>query len=104
MCDTIFNDNLVRVPEEDYSCVMTQLNSWLNEQSQLTNQTLEEYSLNCKSSKSIPMSEEAFESCLIAYTRLTNNTDVLYEQDTVKVITIQGMIKVFVLLKQDLLI
>ena len=50
------------------------------------------------------MSEEAFESCLIAYTRLTNNTDVLYEQDTVKVITIQGMIKVFVLLKQDLLI
>ena len=39
------------------------------------------------------MSEEAFESCLIAYTKLTNNTDVLYEQDTVKVITIRGMSK-----------
>lgn len=93
MCDTIFNDNLVRVPEEDYSCVMKQLNSWLKEQSQLTNQTLEEYSLNCQSSNSIPMSEEAFESCLISYTKLTNNTDVLYEQDTVKVITIRGMSK-----------
>lgn len=97
MCDTIFNDKLVRVPEEDYSCVVQQLNSWLKEQSQLTNQTsnqtFEEYSLNCQSSKSIPMSEDAFESCLIAYTKLTNNTDVLYEQDTVKVITIRGMSK-----------
>ena len=87
MCHTI--ENMMRAPEDNYTCIMQHFNSWLQEQSQSNTQTLE-YSANCKGADSIPMDQEVFESCLIEYSNMTGNADITYESGKVKVFTIRA--------------
>ena len=95
LCDRIYHDTdsggglSLSTPSENYTCVMKGLNMWLAEQSQLSNQSLA-YSSNCQGSDMIPIAPDVFDSCMIAYTQLTNSSSVFHDNITVQALVIQG--------------
>ena len=94
LCDRIYNDTgsgglSLSAPSENYTCAMKGLDLWLAEQSQLSNQSLA-YSNNCQGSDMIPIAPDVFDSCMIAYTQLTNTSTVFHDNITVQALIIQG--------------
>lgn len=95
LCDRIYNDTdtggglSLGTPSENYTCAMKGLDLWLAEQSQLSNQSLA-YSNNCQGSDMIPIAPDVFDSCMIAYTQLTNTSTVFHDNRTVQALIIQG--------------
>lgn len=94
LCDRIYYDTgsgglSLSTPPENYTCAMKGLHMWLAEQSQLSNQSLA-YSNNCQGSVSIPIAPDVFDSCMIAYTQLTNTPTVFHDNITVQALIIQG--------------
>lgn len=90
VCNRIYDEgSSLRLPSENYTCVMEAFHSWLEEQNQSNNKT-QEYRANCQEADSAPVSPDVFDACMIAFSNLTNSTDILHDGDSVKAIQIQG--------------
>lgn len=67
---------------------------WLQSNSQSANQT-QEYRENCsQASSSVPVSPQVFDSCIIAYSEVTNNAHVITHDGTVvQTLSIHGLLR-----------
>ena len=75
-----------RTPD-NYTCVMTAFDSWLDEQSLAENST-EEYNTNCEGATSVPVPSNVFDSCIISFSKVTQNKDILHDEQLVKSLSI----------------
>lgn len=96
LCDKIYDDTSnggvsLIIPSENYTCEMKGLDLWLQEQSQqsLSNQSLA-YSTHCQGSDMIPVAQDIFDSCMIAYSELSNTSAVFHDNTTVHALVIRG--------------
>ena len=90
VCNRIYDEgSSLRLPSENYTCVMEAFHTWLEEQNESNNKTLE-YRANCQGTDSAPVSPDIFDVCMIAFGNLTNSTDILHNGDSVKAIQIVG--------------
>ena len=55
---------------------MNEFDSWLRNQTESPN-PVDAYSSNCAGATSLPMAEDQFDQCIIAWSQLTNNQNVL---------------------------
>eukprot|EP00584_Thalassiosira_punctigera_P012696 CAMPEP_0172573132 /NCGR_PEP_ID=MMETSP1067-20121228/136035_1 /TAXON_ID=265564 ORGANISM="Thalassiosira punctigera, Strain Tpunct2005C2" /NCGR_SAMPLE_ID=MMETSP1067 /ASSEMBLY_ACC=CAM_ASM_000444 /LENGTH=1496 /DNA_ID=CAMNT_0013365729 /DNA_START=147 /DNA_END=4637 /DNA_ORIENTATION=- len=88
MCDKMFEGS-GKIFRIKLSCPMEDFNSWLMEQSQ-SNSPDEEYTNNCQGAKSVPVPEEAFDSCMIAFSTTTDSVVMLHDDGVVNVLGLRG--------------
>ena len=92
-CESIYDtSSLVKPPE--YTCIMKGFDLWLQSNSQSANQS-QEYRENCsQASSSVPVSPQVFDSCIIAYSEVTNNAHVITHDGTVvQTLSIHGLLR-----------
>jgi len=89
VCNNMFDGNdrvLMRI-----SCPMEEFDSWLMEQSQLSSPS-EEYMNNCEGADSVPVPPNVFDSCMIAFGKLTDQF-ITYDEGRVRTLAIRGRSK-----------
>jgi len=71
--------------EDGFECSINKFDQWLQEQS-FSGAPYQEYTENCDDATGLPMSEESFDACIIAWSRLVGDTWVLQRNGAVVVI------------------
>jgi len=84
-CDRWFETDFALKPSPDYECPMNVFESWLKEQSQ-SNCPDEAYTKYCGGAGSIPIAEDDFDACIIAWSQSTNEKAILQENGVVKIV------------------
>lgn len=88
VCDKLFEGGFTNKVSDDYECPMKAFDKWLVKQSNSTSPS-NEYK-HCKGASSVPVPPDVFDSCMIAWSKLVKNMDVLQNQGLVKVMMIQA--------------
>lgn len=86
-CQRLF-DEFGKV-ETTYSCPMNLFDAWLQEQS-TSDKPTEAYTQNCAGASQAPVPADVFDPCMIAYSKLTDNTAVLSLDGSVKMIEVRS--------------
>ena len=86
MCDKI------EKPDEDYICSLKEFDTWLKEQSNSSSPD-GEYVNSCDGETSLPVTVDMFDQCFIAFSQLTNNSEVTYVENKVKTVVINTRVK-----------
>lgn len=84
-CDRLFSTDIAQPLNPEYVCPFNDFDVWLKDQSTSTNQTTA-YVDNCNNADSIPMAEDDFDGCMIAYSELFGNKNILEKNGKVKII------------------
>jgi hypothetical protein len=88
-CDRLFEESFASSPSTGYKCVINEFDSWLAEQSTSASPT-DNYANNCAGSSALPVPEEVFDPCIIAWSKLVDNRDVLQENGVVKILIMEA--------------
>jgi len=83
-CSDFFAEDFVIQTEE---CAINKFETWLREQSSLDAPSVT-YSENCDGAKTLPVQQNNFHSCIIAWSKETDNISVLQEDGKVRVLMI----------------
>lgn len=83
-CDKLFATDIAKPISEYYVCPINGFDIWLRNQSTLADPS-EEYVSKCNGADSVPMSENDFDPCIIAWSVLENETNVLQKKGKVAV-------------------
>jgi len=87
-CDRLFAQDFTSKQYPEYECAMNLFDSWLSEQS--TSLTpVDAYVNNCNGASALPLPENVFDQCIISWSQAVNNRDVLQENGTVRILTIE---------------
>mmetsp|Transcript_3888 Transcript_3888/g.8675 ORF Transcript_3888/g.8675 Transcript_3888/m.8675 type:complete len:1195 (+) Transcript_3888:233-3817(+) len=89
-CDRLFETNFASKISSNYVCPMNRFDEWLKEQSK-SNAPSDAYLNNCDGALSVPVSYGTFDPCMIAWTKVVNETYVLEEKGEVKVMQIRSL-------------
>ena len=86
-CDKLFEQSFVSPKDLDYQCPINAFDDWLQNQSNSSEpfQT-EEYISNCNKATSLPMAQEDFHPCMVAWSQLEEEDNVLSKRGKVKII------------------
>jgi 5-methyltetrahydrofolate--homocysteine methyltransferase len=76
LCDNIFNEEFADTVETNYTCPMDRFGEWLEEQSIATEKDAI-YVDNCNGASGIPVPQEDFHSCIIAWAQKVGETSIL---------------------------
>lgn len=87
-CDRLFNTDIAQPTSTDYLCPINEFDVWLKDQSNSANKA-DAYVDNCNNADSIPMSEGDFDKCIIAFSELNNNKNILEKNGKVKIIRLR---------------
>lgn len=87
-CDRLFDTDIAQPLNTEYLCPINEFDAWLKNQSSSTNKT-EAYTNNCNNAMEIPMSENDFDNCIISWSELTKNKNILEKQGKVKIIRLR---------------
>ena len=90
MCERVFSDGVLKKPTSDYNCSLKEFDIWLGEESQLESPS-KEYDQSCNGATSIPVDTNTFHQCIIAFSVLTNSSEVYHENGQVKAIVINTL-------------
>lgn len=89
-CDRLFATPDISPSSEDYQCSINAFSLWLEDQHTSLEPT-EEYVANCVNASQVPMPEEAFHPCMISWSRLVDDKNVLSKRDKVKIIRMRTL-------------
>lgn len=84
-CPTFFGAEFADRVDEGFGCSLNKFDQWLEEQDS-SDAPSQEYTENCKGATGLPMAEESFDACIIAWSRLVGDTWVLQRNGAVVVI------------------
>lgn len=84
-CDELFAADFAAKTSDDYACPMNAFNSWLQEEAAAAPPS-EAYVSSCDNVTSIPMPQENFNTCVIAWSKLVNETHVLQRDGRVRIL------------------
>lgn len=85
VCDQFFDEAFAGEIFENDTCSINQFESWLRLQSNTSNPD-EAYLSNCAGASRLPVSQEAFHDCLLAWRELSGDQNVLHRNGIVKII------------------
>eukprot|EP00534_Pseudo-nitzschia_fraudulenta_P000688 CAMPEP_0201118866 /NCGR_PEP_ID=MMETSP0850-20130426/3062_1 /ASSEMBLY_ACC=CAM_ASM_000622 /TAXON_ID=183588 /ORGANISM="Pseudo-nitzschia fraudulenta, Strain WWA7" /LENGTH=1146 /DNA_ID=CAMNT_0047384333 /DNA_START=208 /DNA_END=3648 /DNA_ORIENTATION=+ len=86
-CDSLYEEEFARLPEDDYVCPMNQFDSWLAAQS-VSDAPGSAYTTLCGGASGLPMDEEVFHGCMTAWALENKNTDVLSRDGVVTILKV----------------
>ena len=89
-CGRLFQEDFVKKPHAEYECAINQFESWLAYESSL-DIVSEEYDTNCNGASKLPLPEDDFDNCIIAWSKLHENREVLQENSKVKIMTVDAL-------------
>lgn len=75
-CEKLFDSGLASPFTNEYKCTINEFGTWLRDQNVSVTKD-PEYISNCNGATSLPMAEDQFDSCIIAWSELTGNKNVL---------------------------
>lgn len=84
-CASLFAEEFADFPVDGYTCSFNEFGTWLAEQSASASPD-EAYTENCGGASGIPMSEDNFHSCMIAWSYEVGDTRVLSNNGKVEII------------------
>ena len=88
-CDRLFELPFVYKSSEDFKCSINAFDSWLSEQSLLPTGSQDiDYITSCDNATSLPMQEDSFHQCFIAWSKGTSDSSVLSWNGKVRTIII----------------
>ena len=88
-CDRLFEESFAIPPYGDYKCAINEFDSWLADQSTSASPT-DYYANNCGGSVALPVPEEFFDPCIIAWSKSVDNRDILQENGVVKIMIMEA--------------
>jgi len=88
-CDRLFAEDFASKTFSDYECPMDKFNKWLQEQSSSTSPE-SIYTDNCAGVTEIPLPQEQFDDCIIAWSKSVLDTDVLSNDGRVQIILVRA--------------
>lgn len=88
-CDRLFDTEFCNKRSPDYVCGINMFDSWLKDQSTSTEPTAA-YTDACNGGTALPLPAEDFDACIIAWSKSTNNMDVLQENGKVRILTVDA--------------
>lgn len=84
-CDKLFDTEIAFPLNNEYECPINEFDSWLRNQTDSTSKD-EAYVSYCNSATSLPMAEDQFDSCMIAWSQATKNKNVLAKNGKVSIL------------------
>ena len=84
-CDNLYDQEFATKRESNYTCPMQVFDGWLQQQSQSDNPD-EIYTENCSGASGIPVPQEDFHSCIVAWTEQVGETSILSRNGQVQII------------------
>ena len=84
-CPTFFGNEFAERTEDDFQCSVNKFDAWLMDQSSSANAT-EAYTTTCGGATGLPMPEDTFDACIIAWSQLVGDPWVLQRDGVVEVI------------------
>jgi len=86
-CPLFFSEEFAEPVEDDFECSINKFDAWLLEQSSALLPS-EAYTSNCNGATGVPVSQESFDACIIAWSQLDEVMDtwVLQRNGVVEVI------------------
>jgi len=84
-CDDFFGTEFAAKTSEDYDCPMNAFDAWLKEQSSSTSPT-DAFLYNCAGATELPVPQKNFSPCVIAWSKLANETHLLQNGGKVKIL------------------
>lgn len=84
-CDKLFATDIAKPSSPDMLCPINAFDSWLRDQS-VSSAPSQEYLTYCNNAASLPMSEDDFHLCMIAWSKLVGENQVLSNQGKVRII------------------
>lgn len=91
-CPQLFEQEFASAPR-DFQCAIERFNSWLGDQS-IAEQPEDAYISKCDGSAGLPMSSDAFHPCLVAWSKLSDETSIMSLDERVMTITVSFMSRV----------
>jgi hypothetical protein len=86
-CDQFFNEDFEGEVFDNHTCAINQFESWLRLQSN-TSHPNEAYLSSCAGARGLPVSQEAFHDCILAWREISGDQNVLHRNGIVKVIVL----------------
>jgi hypothetical protein len=83
-CDKLFASDLVKPINAEFQCPINAFDGWLSEQS-VSADPADEYVSKCNNADSLPMSEDDFNACFIAWSEFEGEKGVLEKLGEVKI-------------------
>jgi hypothetical protein len=84
-CDKLFATNLVKPINAEFECPINAFDGWLSDQS-ASSEPIDEYLSKCNNADSLPMLEDDFNACFIAWSELKGEMGVLEKRGEVKIL------------------
>ena len=84
-CPAFFGTEFAEVVNDDFQCSVNKFDAWLMEQSSAVNST-EAYRSSCGGASGLPMPEDMFDDCIVAWSQLVGDSGVLQRDGVVEVI------------------
>lgn len=84
-CDKLFDAGVAGPLNNEYLCPVNEFDGWLRNQTASSNQD-DAYTTNCDGADSLPMAEDKFDQCIIAWSELTENQNILEKRGKVVII------------------
>jgi len=87
-CDKLFATGMAGPVNNEYQCPINKFDGWLRNQTSSSVQD-QVYSTHCNSEDSLPMNDVDFVPCFVAWSKLTDENNVLNNQGVLKIMQIQ---------------
>jgi len=84
-CDRWFDTDFALRPSSDYQCPINVFDEWLQQQSQ-SDLPDEGYTQHCGAATSVPVAEDNFDACIIAWSQSIGERSILQENGVVRII------------------
>jgi hypothetical protein len=85
-CEDLFGQDFTAPPFEGYECAMNRFDRWLAEQA-VSDSPDSAYTAYCNGATSVPLAEADFHTCIIAWSRAYEETDILATDGAVRIMT-----------------
>jgi hypothetical protein len=85
LCPAVFEEDFAKLPAENYTCPFNDFEMWLEDQSRSESPD-DSYVNNCAGAKGIPVPQDSFNSCMIAWSEEVQETSILSNDGEVKIV------------------
>jgi len=88
-CDDLFMNDFVQKPSADFKCEINRFDSWLQKQSS-SDEKDNDYIDACRDADSLPMAEDLFHSCIIHWSKVNKEKNILSKDGIVKIMRVDS--------------
>lgn len=88
-CDELFDQNFADVTSPDFVCPFKGFNDWVEFNGNTTGSASSAYTSNCGRATSVPVPEENFHDCIIAYSQEVSDDRILSNEGKLRIVWFQ---------------